>query len=146
MEHLALDPTWVKNHACYEKLRAYGAIAAWFLSGPLIRNSHILSDLVVDRWAADVEGSSHVDFLFQNDVSTVFGRLIGDKITPIMSISWDFTTKSGGIWGSLPSPFVPGMLYTITRYRDTTEIFQIPSDLVARYQAIDIVGVIFSFI
>ena len=48
---------------------------------------HILSDLVVDRWAADVEGSSHVDFLFQNDVSTVFGRLIGDKITPIMSIS-----------------------------------------------------------
>jgi hypothetical protein len=28
MEHLALDPTWVKNHACYEKLRAYGAIAA----------------------------------------------------------------------------------------------------------------------
>jgi len=28
MEHLALDPTWVKNHACYEELRAYGAIAA----------------------------------------------------------------------------------------------------------------------
>ena len=28
MEHLALDPTWVKNHSCYEKLRAYGAIAA----------------------------------------------------------------------------------------------------------------------
>jgi len=28
MENLALDPTWVKNHACYEKLRAYGAIAA----------------------------------------------------------------------------------------------------------------------
>jgi DDE superfamily endonuclease len=28
MEHLALDPTWVKNHACYEQLRAYGAIAA----------------------------------------------------------------------------------------------------------------------
>jgi hypothetical protein len=28
MEHLALDPTWVKNHACYEKLRTYGAIAA----------------------------------------------------------------------------------------------------------------------
>jgi hypothetical protein len=27
MENLALDPTWVKNHACYEKLRAYGAIA-----------------------------------------------------------------------------------------------------------------------
>ena len=48
----------------------------------------------MDRWAADVEGSSHVDFLFQNDVSTVFGRLIGDKITPTMSISWDFTTKS----------------------------------------------------
>jgi hypothetical protein len=28
MEHLALDPTWVKNHACYEELRTYGAIAA----------------------------------------------------------------------------------------------------------------------
>jgi hypothetical protein len=28
MENLALDPTWVKNQACYEKLRAYGAIAA----------------------------------------------------------------------------------------------------------------------
>jgi DDE superfamily endonuclease len=28
IENLALDPTWVKNHACYEKLRAYGAIAA----------------------------------------------------------------------------------------------------------------------
>jgi hypothetical protein len=25
---LALDPTWVKNHACYEELRTYGAIAA----------------------------------------------------------------------------------------------------------------------
>jgi len=28
MEHLALDPTWVKNHACYDERRAYGAIAA----------------------------------------------------------------------------------------------------------------------
>jgi hypothetical protein len=28
MEHLALDPTWVKNHACYDELRTYGAIAA----------------------------------------------------------------------------------------------------------------------
>jgi DDE superfamily endonuclease len=28
MEKFALDPTWVKNHSCYEKLRAYGAIAA----------------------------------------------------------------------------------------------------------------------
>jgi DDE superfamily endonuclease len=28
MEHLALDPTWVKNHAGYEELRTYGAIAA----------------------------------------------------------------------------------------------------------------------
>jgi hypothetical protein len=25
---LALDPTWVKNHACYDELRTYGAIAA----------------------------------------------------------------------------------------------------------------------
>jgi hypothetical protein len=27
-EKLALDPTWVKNHACYDELRTYGAIAA----------------------------------------------------------------------------------------------------------------------
>jgi len=28
MKQLALDPTWVKNHACYDELRTYGAIAA----------------------------------------------------------------------------------------------------------------------
>src|SRR5499426_3753701 len=28
IEKFALDPTWVKNHACYDELRAYGAIAA----------------------------------------------------------------------------------------------------------------------
>jgi hypothetical protein len=28
MEKLALDPSWVKNHPCYDDLRAYGAIAA----------------------------------------------------------------------------------------------------------------------
>jgi DDE superfamily endonuclease len=28
MEKFALDPTWVKNHACYGELRTYGAIAA----------------------------------------------------------------------------------------------------------------------
>jgi DDE superfamily endonuclease len=28
MEKLALDPTWVKNHVCYDELRTYGAIAA----------------------------------------------------------------------------------------------------------------------
>jgi hypothetical protein len=28
MEKLALDPTWVKNHACYDELRTYGSIAA----------------------------------------------------------------------------------------------------------------------
>ena len=28
IETLALDPTWVKNHACYDELRTYGAIAA----------------------------------------------------------------------------------------------------------------------
>jgi hypothetical protein len=35
MEKFALDPTGVKNHTCYDELRTYGAIAAWFLSGPL---------------------------------------------------------------------------------------------------------------
>jgi hypothetical protein len=28
IEKLALDPTWVKNHSCYDELRTYGAIAA----------------------------------------------------------------------------------------------------------------------
>jgi DDE superfamily endonuclease len=28
MEKLALEPTWVKNHSCYNELRSYGAIAA----------------------------------------------------------------------------------------------------------------------
>jgi hypothetical protein len=28
IENLALDPTWVKNHPCYDELRTYGAIAA----------------------------------------------------------------------------------------------------------------------
>jgi hypothetical protein len=28
MEKFALDPTWVTNHACYDELRTYGAIAA----------------------------------------------------------------------------------------------------------------------
>src|SRR5215217_7326035 len=28
MEQFALDPTWVKNHACYDERRTYGAIAA----------------------------------------------------------------------------------------------------------------------
>ena len=27
-EKLALDPIWVKNHSCSDKLRTYGAIAA----------------------------------------------------------------------------------------------------------------------
>jgi len=30
IEKLALDSTWVKNQPCYDELRAYGAIAAWF--------------------------------------------------------------------------------------------------------------------
>ena len=28
MEKFALEPTWVKNHSCYNELRTYGAIAA----------------------------------------------------------------------------------------------------------------------
>jgi hypothetical protein len=28
IERFALDPTWVKNHSCYDELRTYGAIAA----------------------------------------------------------------------------------------------------------------------
>src|SRR5713101_5006593 len=70
-------------------------------------NVHIPSDLVVDQWTSDVEGSSTLDFLFLHDVWTTFGRLICHKITSTISTAWNFTTKSGGIW-----------------------IFHIPSDLV----------------
>jgi hypothetical protein len=28
LEQFALDPPWGKNHACYDELRTYGAIAA----------------------------------------------------------------------------------------------------------------------
>ena len=31
MEKFALDPTVVKNHACYDELRTYGAIAVSFI-------------------------------------------------------------------------------------------------------------------
>jgi hypothetical protein len=34
----------------------------------LITNFHIPSDLVVDRWASDVEGSSRLDFPLLHDV------------------------------------------------------------------------------
>jgi len=61
-------------------------------------NSHIPSDLVVDQWTSDVEGSSTLDFLFLHDVWMTFGRLICHKITSTISTAWNFTTKSGGIW------------------------------------------------
>jgi len=28
IESFALDPSWVKNHPCYDELRTYGVIAA----------------------------------------------------------------------------------------------------------------------
>ncbi len=49
---------------------------------------HIPSDLVVNRWASDVESSSHRDFLGLHSVWTTCGRLIRDKITSAISISW----------------------------------------------------------
>jgi hypothetical protein len=32
------------------------------------RKDHIPSDLVVNRWASDVESGSHLDLLLQDDV------------------------------------------------------------------------------
>src|SRR5712692_8009836 len=60
-------------------------------------NSHIPSELSVDQWTSNVEGSSTLDFLFLHDVWTTFGRLICHKITSTISTAWNFTTKSGGI-------------------------------------------------
>src|SRR5713101_7839841 len=98
-------------------------------------NVHIPSDLVVDQWTSDVEGSSTLDFLFLHDVWTTFGRLICHKITSTISTAWNFTTKFGGmcnflivgmwpdaaadaqvigwvreLWGAL-QPFSSGSLY-----------------------------------
>jgi hypothetical protein len=58
---------------------------------------HIPSDLVVNHWNSDVESSSHLDFLLLYAIWTLFGLLISYKITSIVSTSYDFTTKSGGV-------------------------------------------------
>src|SRR5712691_10761605 len=71
-----------------------------YISSPSMsccRNWHTPSDLVVDHWTSDVESSSHLDFLFLHAIWTPFGRLISCKITSIISMSCDFTTKSEGI-------------------------------------------------
>jgi hypothetical protein len=55
-------------------------------------------DLVVNHWNSAVESSSHLDFLLLHAIWTLFGLLISYKITSIVSIPCDFTTKSGGVW------------------------------------------------
>jgi hypothetical protein len=47
---------------------------------PMCAFSHIPSDLVVDRWASDGEGSSRLDLRFLHDISTTFGRWIIEKV------------------------------------------------------------------
>jgi transposase len=48
--------------------------------------------------SSDVENCSNHEILFLNSVWMVFGRLIRDKIISAISMAWDFTTKSWGIW------------------------------------------------
>src|SRR5262249_46876134 len=67
-----------------------------------IKLLHIPPDLVVDQWASDGERSSHRPFLFRYNVWTMFRRQIREKITLTLSMSWHFTTKSGGIWPISP--------------------------------------------
>lgn len=42
-EQLAIDLTAILNHESYDKLRTYGAIAAWFLSETLFAESDAYS-------------------------------------------------------------------------------------------------------
>src|SRR5687767_7781919 len=62
------------------------------------RKSHIPSDLVVDQWVSNVASSSPHDFLLLHDLWTTFRHLLWSQITSVISMAWDFTTKSGGIW------------------------------------------------
>src|SRR5262249_196190 len=64
--------------------------------------THIPSLLVVNRWAAAGESGSHRDFRFRHDVWTMVFHQLGERITSIISRSWHFTTKSGGVWKHLP--------------------------------------------
>jgi len=65
----------------------------------LSRNKfHTPSDLVVDYWTSDVESNSPLDFLWRHALWTLFGHLMSCKIISIISVTCDFTTKSGGIW------------------------------------------------
>ena len=64
----------------------------------ILHNSlHIPSLLVVNRWAAAGESGSHRDFRFRHDVWTMVFHQLGERITSIISRSWHFTTKSGGV-------------------------------------------------
>ena len=70
--------------------------------------AHIPPDLVVDPWTSDAESSSPPDFLLRHDLWTTFRRLMMSQITSTISTSWDFTTKSGGIWKNPHSPGLSG--------------------------------------
>jgi hypothetical protein len=62
------------------------------------RNCHIPSDFVVDQWVSNVESSSPRNVLLLHDLWTTFRHLLWSQITSAISMAWDFTTKSGGIW------------------------------------------------
>src|SRR5215510_9543145 len=61
------------------------------------REIHIPSDLVVDQWVSNVESSSPRDFLLLHDLWTAFRHLLWSQIISAISMTCDFTTKSGGI-------------------------------------------------
>jgi hypothetical protein len=54
---------------------------------------------------SNVESRSPRDFLLLHDLWTTFRHLLWSQITSAISMAWDFTTKSGGIWDP-PEPDV----------------------------------------
>jgi len=62
------------------------------------RNWHTPSDFVVDQEASNAESGLYREILLFDNVWTTFCRLIRDPIISIISMAWDFITKSDGIW------------------------------------------------
>src|SRR5215467_513127 len=59
---------------------------------------HIPPDLVVNRWACNGESGSHRAFLCRHDAWALVRRQIQEEITSHVSMTWDFPTKSSGMW------------------------------------------------
>ena len=106
-------PRKMSSQPIVHKVLSWGAIrkSACILAEITIRKSqnssfsHTQWDLVVDHRTSDVESNSPLDFLLRHTLWTPFGRLISCRITSIISIACDFTTKFGGMcFLSIPSP------------------------------------------